>query len=862
MKKFILFFLFGATTTFAQFDIEAYKEYLNSHKDMTVEGLLQEYPAGNFLSDAPTDFMKSEYADSISLKFKLTDYEKSLINKHGFMVSERLNYPTFLNGFLDVFKKDIPVYLSSDAMLHALHFSFDKILYGFESSVLYSHLESAIKKMKMNVAIVAIDNSPQIYKKAVNDLDIYLTVTQKLLLDTSSCTFPENEIEVNAIMELIKNKSPQMYPLFSETFRLIDFSQFTPRGHYTPVLHSYNNNKITKYFLAMTWLGRIEILITNPKNEDSPKHGFDDLQRMAILSALLAETAVKSGADEDITNIDGILTFLLGKQDNINLTELINTLNEMSLSAFDLCDTVKYTSFKEKLIELKSANQLYNSQLLESDPFNPEQIVQPSTFLLMGQRPILDGFITANVVYDRIIYKGNKVARMIPSTLDILFSLGNDASVQLLSDKLEQYSYSTNLAALRYLIESYNDEFWKSTAYTCWLNGIRSLNPPLFRGNLPKFMQTAAWWQKTINTQLASWSELRHDFMLYTKQPSTNMIMCSFPYAYIEPNPEFYENIKSFYLSLIELINSDYCINCDKQGYLIKLSNLWVEVCNNLKSISEKILNNEEYSKDEDDFLCEILKEGKVCDPNSKPDDIGWYLRLYFGMEAEIYFENYIRGIGLEPDKFIVADVHTIPTDEAGNMVGWVLHAGTGRINMAVITAPTPDGGNRSYIGPVYSYYEFISNDFKRLTNEEWREMDGAPAYRPAFTNLYLADKSGNNPVGKKVSLFSVPSSVKEDLPKNDDYLNLSCYPNPFSNSTVISFTINKDIADKIIELNIYDLSGNLVKSLINQKLTINNYSIVWDGLDNQNKKVNSGTYIYSIKIGDRVQSGKVNLVR
>ena len=140
--------------------------------------------------------------------------------------------------------------------------------------------------------------------------------------------------------------------------------------------------------------------------------------------------------------------------------------------------------------------------------------------------------------------------------------------------------------------------------------------------------------------------------------------------------------------------------------------------------------------------------------------------------------------------------------------------------------------------------------------------MDGAPAYRPAFTNLYLADKNGNSPKGTKVSLFSVPSSVKEELPENENYLNLNCYPNPFTNSTAICFTINEDIDDKIIELNIYDISGNLIKSLINQKLTINNYSIVWNGLDNQNKKAAPGTYIYSLKTGDKVQSGKVNLVR
>ena len=857
MKKFILFFLLGATTTFAQFDIEAYKEYLNSHKDMSVEGLLQEYPAGNFLSDAPTDFMNSEYADSISLKFALTDYEKSLINKHGFMVTERLNYPTFIHAFWDVFKKDMPVYLSSEAILHALHFNFDNILIMFEESSINNNLQLAIQKMKNKVYWKGyFEYLPDIYKKAFYDLDVYLTVTQKLLLDTSSCLYPENDTVVNEIMNLIKQKNPVEYSLFSETPRLIDFSQFTPRGHYT------RNQGLKKYFSAMIWLGRTEILITNPKNEPIQNHSEEDLQRMAVLSALIAEIAVKSGADENWENIEGILSFLLGRSDNINLSEIISTMKVLSYDAEDLCNKNIWGKFTVKILELNSAQQLYNSQILFSDPDNPEQVVPPTAFLLMGQRPIIDGFITANTVYDRIIFKGDKVMRMVPSTLDILFSLGNDASIQLMVDEITKYPYSSNLAALRYLIDSYEDDFWKSNLYTCWLNGIKSLNPPLQRGNLPPFMQTAAWWQKTMNTQLASWSELRHDFLLYAKQPYTYSYMCSYPHVYIEPNPEFYENIKTFFESLKNLINSDYCKNMNSKNTIINLSDIWIQVCGNLKSMSEKILNKQEFSKEDEDFLCSILKEGSVCSSNDKPENFGWYLRLYYGLDPGSFALNYLGDKGLEADKFVVADVHTIPMDEFGNEVGWVLHAGTGRINMAVITAPTPEGGTRSYIGPVYSYYEFISNDFKRLTNEEWREMDGAPAYRPAFTNLYLADKSGNNPVGKKVSLFSVPSSVKEELPANENYLNLNCYPNPFSNSTVISFTINKEIADKIIELNIYDLSGNLVKSLINQKLIANNYSIVWDGLDNQNKKAAPGTYIYSIKVGDKVQSGKVNLVR
>ena len=50
--------------------------------------------------------------------------------------------------------------------------------------------------------------------------------------------------------------------------------------------------------------------------------------------------------------------------------------------------------------------------------------------------------------------------------------------LQLLVDELNQYHYSSNLAALRYLIDSYDDEFWNANLYSNWLNIIRKLNPP------------------------------------------------------------------------------------------------------------------------------------------------------------------------------------------------------------------------------------------------------------------------------------------------------------------------------------------------------------------------------------------------
>jgi hypothetical protein len=855
MKKLVLLLvlILSNSLLYSKFDIEAYKLFLENNKDMTVEQLLKMYPAGNFLEDAPTDFYKSEFGNEIASKYSLTPYEVSLINKHGFMVSERMNYPTFIHSFWDIFIKDMPVYISSDAILQALHYSFNKILVEFESQYIIPNLDSALSKMKNKLYLLDKQNNPYIYEKALNDADIYLTVAQKLLTDKSSCTFSSNNNAVDTLIQYINNKKPLDIMLFSDsTRRFIDFSQFTPRGHYTI------DKKLTRYFLAMMWLGRTEICITNPKNEQTFLYTDTDLQRMSLLSALMAELSVKSNAYSNFETIENILKTLLGTQDNISLFEVVGIMNKLGFEALDICEENNRKLFQEKLLELSSSSQLYNSQILFSDPYSPEQVVPPSVFLLLGQRPIIDGFITANTVFDRVMYQNRKIKRMVPSTLDILFAFGNDATVQLLDDELLKYPYSSNLASLRYLINSCDDDFWKSSSYTLWLNGIRSLNPPLNRSRLPKFMQTAAWWQKTINTQLASWSQLRYNFVLYAKQPYTSSIICSYPYGYIEPNSEFYLRIKDFFKALDMLV-----INLKAEYMEGEFFENWINVCQQLSEMSEKILNNKEFSTEDVDFICSTIKKGRVCDSSPSALDIGWYLKLYYRMRPAPLLENYLYEgkEGFESDKMIITDVHTIPTDEGGNMVGWVLHAGTGKVNNAVITAPTTEGGTRSYIGPVFSYYEFLSNDFKRLTNEEWRGMDGKPAFRPEFTNLYLADKDGNSPNGEKVSLNSVPSSVEKNV-QTDNARNLRCYPNPFSGNTTIQFTLNKNEFENIIELSISDIKGNVLRNLIKDYPVGSNYSIVWDGTDDNNNKLPIGTYIYTLKSGNNVTSGKVTIIR
>jgi hypothetical protein len=69
-------------------------------------------------------------------------------------------------------------------------------------------------------------------------------------------------------------------------------------------------------------------------------------------------------------------------------------------------------------------------------------------------------------------------------------------------------------------------------------------------------------------------------------------------------------------------------------------------------------------------------------------------------------------------------------------------------------------------------------------------------------------------------------------------------YPNPFNPSTTIAFSI---AADSHVNLRIYDVTGALVKTLVNEQRRKNNYRVVWDGRNNQGNTVASGVYFYRL---------------
>jgi hypothetical protein len=103
-----------------------------------------------------------------------------------------------------------------------------------------------------------------------------------------------------------------------------------------------------------------------------------------------------------------------------------------------------------------------------------------------------------------------------------------------------------------------------------------------------------------------------------------------------------------------------------------------------------------------------ILVEDVVCATVDVPD--GWLAELYYVPDTSIEFDP------------TIADVHTQPTDEAGNPVGKVLHVGTGYPRLMVVTANGCEGP-RAYAGVTFAYHEKITEDFQRLTDSQWSDQ-------------------------------------------------------------------------------------------------------------------------------------------
>ena len=86
-------------------------------------------------------------------------------------------------------------------------------------------------------------------------------------------------------------------------------------------------------------------------------------------------------------------------------------------------------------------------------------------------------------------------------------------------------------------------------------------------------------------------------------------------------------------------------------------------------------------------------------------------------------------------------------------------------------------------------------------------------------------------------------------------------YPNPFNPTTTISFSLTTENTENT-EIVIYNVKGQKVKTLVNERLQAGEHSVMWNGMDDNNRQVGSGVYFYKMKTGSLAYTKKMILLK
>jgi hypothetical protein len=250
---------------------------------------------------------------------------------------------------------------------------------------------------------------------------------------------------------------------------------------------------------------------------------------------------------------------------------------------------------------------------------------------------------------------------------------------------------------------------------------------------------------KTVNTQLASWTQLRHDTVLYAKQSYAAPILCSYPYGFVEPLTLFWDKIISLAQTTESAISNlptgSASLRLAQSNQLAFLTNFAAQVTT-LKSISQEELAQQPLTIEETDFLKNVVEVVSAYNNFRQWD--GWYPKMFY---QNVFFNALENKAESDLWDALVTDVHTdLPDPFFSGDPGAVIHEGIANVNLLLIAVN--NGPDRMvYAGPVLSHYEFEVPGVNRMTDAQWKAnvLAGQKPPQPEWTTSYLVP--GNIPI-------------------------------------------------------------------------------------------------------------------
>jgi hypothetical protein len=628
----------------------------------------------------------------------LTRSQLALLIQNGFVIEAPPADPDemlteFYQGYEKTRYGDFPVFITTDAVFHVYHLVFDKMLRDLERDAFIPIL----KELTSTMIAATLDQYNQLkgtpLQEAAARNVAYFSVAGQLL-QTGDALLPITAELVGREMELINQAAGADFsPIWTyygqpADLKLIeDYSQYIPRGHYTL------SEDLQMYFKAMMWYGRMTFRLVDPM----------EVQRALLVTQALRNAQTFSGGSalRLWQNIYDPTVFIVGKADDLGVYE-IGAVSDAVYGPNP--DPALFGDEALMQTFLATARNLPPPQVNSMWVWiwqDQDQVTQG--FRFMGQRFTLDQYVFGQLMWRNV---GTlEKPRDLPKALDFFAAQGSDLALQLLKDMGEdQYAnFDSQMAKVTQEVAQLGVDSWTQNLYWSWLYALQ----PVFAEKgaaYPPFMQTDAWARKDLQTALSSWTELKHDTILYSKQVMAEMgggPGDEPPHGYVEPNPEAYARL----LALAQMTYSGL-----ESRQLLGLTTQY--------NLTELI--------DELQFLLDISQKELASGAITSDD---YYRMMYFGgwletmtvASADAEEAGSYRGYLEDQKSALVADVATGMNRVLEEGVGYPTH----------IYVVAPDQPYRVTVGVVYSYYEFVVDPGQRMTDETWQqwlESGQAPA--------------------------------------------------------------------------------------------------------------------------------------
>jgi hypothetical protein len=674
-----------------------------------VAAFINQADARPYRANVDLDLKTARYSDLVNDRMGLNADERLRISQNGFVVSDRLAFSDFTTAYAWIYWKDLPVLVTTDSILEAIHQTYDDLLKQTEASLLAAKLKSALEKARAALKAETASADPAL-EAAARDLDTYLGVPLALLNNAE-----DTEPDVQKYTSLTVTAGAAADVQLFNTSIPVDFTLFQPRGHYT----EYG---LELYFRAVMWLEQVDFRLV-----DFDPAGKPVLNRSALAGALLLRDALnQSGGRAAWEDFDMLFTSLIGPADNMTLADLDRFAADAGLAHPADAFQADETTLIQRFASGQYGQTRINGSLRSVAPDNARPLPHAVSLSLLGARYTVDTDIMSRLVFDQLMVNGKKVERPLASPLDVMYALGSDRAARHLQAEFDRYSYQESLAAIREEIGSKKADFWSNSLYNRALTLLRALNDDTTHAPYPQAMQTAAWSDKMLQTQLSSWAQIRHDNILYAKQYFTINSLCEYPAAYVEPYPAFYASVIDYARAgktLFEQFNAADIQYADSATrpiiqYFIDLE----AIAGQLKAIAEKELAHKPLNDDQNAFLKNIAAQNWIqnCGGGYDLKWGGWYTKLF-------PFQG-----GKDKNPALVADIGTNPNTDPGSPMypPRVMHVGTGPVAAVMMMADTGDGDVALYVGPSFTYFEAVAKGDPppRLTDSAWNYL--------LFTNI------------------------------------------------------------------------------------------------------------------------------